>query len=58
MDDKLPAIEDRFEQNLQTADDVRWLITEVKRLRLADSEQRRLANMRTRSYWTSPRPRP
>jgi hypothetical protein len=37
------------------ADDVRWLITEVKRLRLDDGEQRRLAKMRMRSHWTEPR---
>ena len=62
MEDKLPGIEERFEQSTQSptpmaypgeADDVRWLISEVKRLRLEHSEQRRLANMRSREHWTA-----
>lgn len=62
MEDKLPGIEERFEQSTQgptpmgypgATDDVRWLISEVKRLRLEDGEQRRLANMRSREHWTS-----
>jgi hypothetical protein len=60
MEDKLAAIEERFEQTMQSstpmnADDVRWLIGEVKRLRLQNGEQRRLANMRSREHWTSQR---
>ena len=64
MEDKLAAIEERFEQSVGAstpmsypgaADDVRWLITEIKRLRLEGGEQRRLANMRSRSHWTGPR---